>query len=252
MQKFIACVIDWNEKRGAESITKIQELCDCPGFVISEYNHETVLLNKAIERCQNDYLWFLTSDLEIMYPETPHLMVEWMEAHPEVGAMIPNREGERHVGGFSPYKKYLEDGTALMYRMSVGSSYDEEFVFTGWSDLDFGGAIEQAGYEIWVDPRTCVNKHPTPYGSWTSFRGAYNARNRILLEAKWCWAGPDKWQGVNDWNENNPTRRIPTIYELAFWDEQTLTRFAESVCMEHPQILFKDGQGTGNEGWTRE
>lgn len=250
MQKFQACVIDWNEKRGAEHLTKIQLMCDCPGFVISEYNHETVLLNKALDRCQSDYLWFLTSDLEIMYPETPHLMVEWMENHPEIGAMIPNREGERHVGGFSPYKKYLEDGTALMLKMSVGARYDEEFLFTGWSDIDLGGTIERLGYEVWVDPRTCVLKHPTPYGSWSAFRSAYNARNRLLLEAKWYWSqSVGGWGGIEDWNASFPSRRIPTIYELAFWDEQRLMRFATSVNMEHSQILIKDGQDSGNTDW---
>lgn len=251
MPTFTACVIDWDANRGRDFAFDIETKCGCPVIIISDYNHETVLLNRAIDICEHkfEYLWFLTSDLEIMYPETPHLMIDYMQRNPEVGAMMPNREGERYVGGHGPYKKYLEDGTALMYRMSVGARYDEELLFTGWSDLDFGGEIEKAGYEIWVDPRTCVNKHPTPYGSWSAFRIAYNARNRLILEAKWYWCGRGKWAGVESWNVNNPERRIPTVFELAFWDEQRLERFAKSVNMEHPQILIKDGQDSGNINW---
>lgn len=249
MRNFQACNLDWDQKRGQGYLEAVMEKCECDGFVISEFDHETVLLNKAIELCNRKYLWFLTTDLDIMYPDTPYLMVEWMEAHPEVGAMIPNRQGERFVGGRMPYKKYLEDNTAMMYRMSVGARFDEEFFLTGWSDLDFGESIEAAGFEVWVDPRTCVNKHPTLYGSWPTFRSAYNARNRLLLEAKWYWCGIENWKGVDVWNAANPDRRIPTIYELAFWGEQTLIKFAESVNHEHPQILIKDGQDSGNTDW---
>lgn len=244
-------IFHWNNQIALDYVDYIKQECDLDALVISMIDHETRVLNYGLDQCEGyDYAWLLTPDLIISYPETPYQMAEWLDEHPDVAVLIPNREGEpRNFGGFEPYDKYLADGTAMIFRLSIGIRFDEEFIFTGWSDLDFGNEVEYQGYKVQVDPRTSVIKRATPYGSWSSFRAAYNARNRLLLEAKWHWAGRDGWRGVENWNEQNPERKIPSMFELAWYSETRLDKFAEGVNMEHPQILIKDGQDSGNVDW---
>jgi hypothetical protein len=249
--KVEAWVISWNEKEAQEYAEHIENFCDVPIAILSERNHETILLNIAILACRADYIWFLKPDIDLIFPDTVFLMAKWMDEHPDVGVLCPNREGEPHyVGGRWPFDKYLADNTAILYRKSVGARFDPEFFFTGWSDLDFGEEVRYRGFRVQVDPRTSVLKHPTPYGSWSSFRRAYNARNRLLLEAKWWWVGRENWQGIDHYNKKAPPEvRIPTMFELAWWSEDRLNAFADSVNHEHPQILLDAGMGAGNEKW---
>ncbi len=245
-------VFYWDNDIALGYLDQLEDRFRVPGFVISDFAHETVLLNRAIDFCEADFLWMLTPDVVVPYDDTLDKILEVMD-NPKVGAVLPNRQNDIGVGGNVPYKKYLGDGTALLLRMSIKARYDEEFIFTGWSDLDIGNEIERLGYEVWVDPRTAVHKKETAYGSWSSFREAYNARNRLLLEAKWHWVGYDDWRGISFYNLNCArNRRIPTEFELAWWSGEEHDRFAKSVYMEQPWILLKDNQGTGNEEWTFE
>ncbi len=246
MKDISAVVIHWDKKLAAEYCEHVFEFCGVTASPISMFGHEVDLLNWAIETCREKYLWFLTPDVELLYKDTAELLVETLNENSQVGVVLPNRQDDRYLMGYTPYRKYLADGTAMLYRMEVGAKFDEDFIFTGWNDLDFGLEVEDRSYEVWVDPRTAVKKSETAYGSWSSFRSAYNARNRILLEAKWCWA-TGIWQGVQHYNDNcEKNKRIPTEYELAWWSDERLVAFTASVNHEHPQII--DG-GCGNEEW---
>ncbi|MBD3260192.1 MAG: hypothetical protein GF334_00680 [Candidatus Altiarchaeales archaeon] len=248
--KIQGVVPDWNN--GAkEYAAKISDFCDIDVFTVPGFDHEPNVLNKAIDQCEADYLWFLHVDDEILYPETAHELAEFLDANPTVGVTCPNREGEPR-GFRQPFKWYLADNTCVMYRKSVGVQFDSDFVFTGWNDLDFGESVINAGYDVAIYGLLSVLKHPTPYGSWSSFRNAYNARNRLLLEAKWWWIGIDFWQGVDYYNQHQATKttKIPTMFELAWWSEDKLTKFAESVDMEHPQIYIRNDQQPGNADWS--
>jgi hypothetical protein len=251
-----AAIISWDAEKARQfNIDLIVRFPVLQGntLTVSGFDHEVKLLNYAIEYLADsaDYIWFLTPDLEFIYEDTVDTMVAWMDKHPDVGVLCPNREGEpRFFAGRIPYDKYLQDNTAIVYRTSVGARFDPEFIFTGWNDLDFGEEVMHRGYKVQIEPRVSVRKHPTKYGSWSAFRRAYNARNRLLLEAKWYWVGRGDWAGVDAYNRRcKPDCRIPTMFELAWWPEDVLNRFADSVNHEQPRILLKDGQGTGNENW---
>lgn len=246
---FQTFVFHWNIDRSYQLANYYRDRLEVNPIQIIEKDHETKILNHALDLCELDYAYFVT-DEEIIYPETVRWMAEWLDEHPDVGLIRPNIEGEpRNFGGYEPYDKYLSDGTSIIIRKSTGVRFDEEFLFTGWSDLDIGEEMMHQGFKVQVDPRTSVLKQPTHYANFSTFRKGYNARNRLLLEAKWYWCGRDDWQGVDEWNKQNPIMAIPTIFELAWWSDQRLEDFAESVNMEHPQILIKDGQDSGNTDW---
>jgi hypothetical protein len=248
MTDVVAAVFGWGDC--SQYVEFVKDRFHIDAIHVQKLDHEPRVLNHALSTISCRYIWILTPDVELYDPRTLNSLKEVLDGDDEIGVVAPNRERDPLVGGHTPYEKYLQDGTAILYRRSIGVLYDEEFIFTGWNDVDFGESIQAAGYKCYVDPRVAVAKTPTPYGSWTSFRGGYNARNRLLLEAKWWWV--NDWRGTKWFNETYPAQRIPTQFELAWWDEQRLTRFAESVNMEHPQILIKDGQNSGNVGWSWE
>jgi len=240
-----------NEEEARQFARHVQESCDVEAHIMCDLGHEPVVLNRIIDLCQSEFVWFLTPDVELIYPETPHIMAEWMKDHPTVGVLCPNREGEApYTGGRWPFDKYLADNTAILYRKSVGAYFDPDFIFAGWNDLDFGNEVEYRGFTVQVDPRISVKKIFTAYGSWSSFRNAYNARNRLVLEAKWYWVGRDKWQGVDAYNRNCALEeRIPGMFELSWWAEERLNAFTASVDHEHPQIRLTGGDDPGNLKW---
>jgi len=239
----------WGDQKTVEFINKIEKMCQVEVKAGNGFDHEPVILNKMIDRCEAKYLWFLDIDDIIIYPETPYLLADYLDANPSVGVVMPDVSSEK-PNWRQPENWYLRDGTCMMYRMECGAKFDTDFVFTGWNDLDFGEEVIWRGYEVHLPHNVSVNKGATSYGSWSNFRQAYNARNRLLLEAKWYWVGRGNWLGIDAYNiACDPLKRIPTMFELAWWSEEYLLKFAHSVNMEHPYILLKDGQGTGNETW---
>jgi len=247
----------WVQSQDEEEATRfsefVQDFCGVPAHPICDLDHESNVLNKAIALCKTDFIWLLTPDVELLFPETPRIMADWLKEHPEVGVLCPNREGEApYTGGRWPYNKYLADNTAILYRRSVGARFDPDFIFAGWSDLDFGEEVKWRGYKVQVETRVSVRKKFTAYGSWSSFRSAVNARNRLVLEAKWYWVGRDRWHGVQHYNQDCrvlPDRRIPGMFELSWWSEDRLNAFTKSVDHEHPQIRLRGGDDPGNLNW---
>lgn len=268
--KVQAAILHWDKNQAKAYAQYIQHDFRIETFLITGKDHETILCNQAIDQCKAEFLWFLTPDIKLPHPGVLDSILDVMTIKPEIGVVLPNRQNDIGVGGKEPYKKVLENGTAQLYRMSVGARFDKEFIFTGWNDLDFGNEVERRGYEVWVDPRTAV-EHFTAYGSWSAFRNAYDARNRLLLEAKWywpeAWAGSltdgqhwpqvemqeRNWRGLETYNQTcAPNRRIPTIFELAWWSTEKLQAFVASVEMEHPYILVAHNGLSGNTDWTFE
>lgn len=245
-------VLSWADDAEAYA-GRIEKLCRIKCSVLKMYADETSVLNTALSMCASPYCWLLTNE-QVTYPETPHVMVEWMQGHDDVGVMCPNREGEPPgTPRALPYRKYLADNTAIMVRRSVGARFDDDFKFTGWSDLDYGLEVEWRGYAVQIETRVSVIKGMTPYGSWSSYRRAINAANRLLLEAKWYWVGRKAWRSHAYYNRyqahilNLP--RIPTIYELCCLSNDELDAFCDSVNHEHPQIQKGIDGRAGNEDW---
>jgi len=246
-----AWVQSQDREEAEEFARHVESFCNVQTYVMCDLDHEPNVLNQCIDYCQSEFLWFLTPDVELIYPDTPRLMADWMKDHPTVGVLCPNREGEPpYTGGRWPFCKYLADNTAILYRTCVGARFDPEFIFAGWNDLDFGNEVVWRGYKVQVDPRISVKKRFTPYGEWSGFRRAVNARNRLVLEAKWYWGFRDKWQGVEHYNEKcPPEKRIPSMFELSWWSEERLNALTESVDHEHPQIRLRGGDDPGNLEW---
>jgi hypothetical protein len=257
MSKVEAVIISWDRDKAHAMAEDVKALFAIQSHIVCDQDHETALLNRGLDLASKaEYVWFLDPGLEFVHGDVLRLMVDWLDARPKVGLMVPNREAEPANDALKPFTHYLADGSAFLYRNSVQARFDEEFIFTGWSDLDFGESVRDLGYVIQVDPRRSIHKRWTAYGDWSSFRRAYDARNRLLLEAKWYWSVDPShgilvrdWRGVEDWNERHPERRIPTMFEMAWWGELAQNAFAESVYMEHPQILTVEGKGSGNENW---
>jgi DNA-binding Lrp family transcriptional regulator len=250
-----AAIFHWDEDKAKKYAKYVRNVTGVDTFLITDKDHETVLLNQAIDICEAPYLWFLTPDVALPYMDILDRLLQVMQEFPRVGVVLPNRQNDVGVGGLAPYKKYLADGTAMLYRVDCTISkqvwFDEEFIFTGWNDLDFGSTVEAAGYEVWVDPRTAVHKKETAYGSFSWFRMAYNIANRLHFEAKWYWY-EGEWPGLWIYNQFCPrNKRIPTAFDLAWWPEEKLKAFVGSIIeMEHPQILIKDGGHSGNIDWS--
>lgn len=244
-----AFVQTWREDADVYA-EQVSRLCGVPVRILHMYDHESKVINQALEQCEALYCWILSGGREeIVYPQTAQIMAEWMEGHPKIAVMLPNREGERPHG--QPYRKYLADSTAMMVRVAAGLRWDNELEFSGWGDLDFGLEVEYRGYEVWVETRISVIKDATNYGRWSSYRKAVGARNRLLLEAKWYWVGRAMWSGLTFYNETQarPGQHIPTIYELCCWSNDELDAFCDSVDHEHPIIRLQDGDNPGNRDW---
>jgi len=249
--KVVAVVADWGDGFAQLHASKISDFCGIEAIAVRGYDHEPVVLNRMIEEADGDYVWFTDIDDTIIYPDTAHVLATFLDRYPQVGIACPHRSSEPR-GANQPYVWYLEDNTCAMYRKSVGAKFDPDFIFTGWNDLDFGEEVKHLGFQVVKYGLISVQKSHTPYGDWSNFRSAYNARNRLLLEAKWYWVGRAKWQGVDHYNELQAEhgKEIPTMFELAWWSEDKLNRFAASIDMEHPQIYELADKGPGNEEWS--
>ena len=124
-------VPDW-DNGATEYAKKIALFCGLQHIlVVRGFDHEPIVLNKMIDQCTTDYLWILTDD-QIINPKTPYLLAEYLDRNPEVGVVVPDREEEPPR---TPEQWYLADNTAIMYRVSVGARFDEEFFFRYFNHL---------------------------------------------------------------------------------------------------------------------
>lgn len=237
-------VLGWDKKAVVRQCQQAAQLIgdDKRVFWLCRHDHEAAVQNEALDRCRAKYWHMLHTDVQIPHTEYLRVMYEYMEEHPKVGLIRPNREGEAAQMHLSPYPKYW-DGIAPLYRMEVGAWFDEEFIFTSYQDLDFGYEVEYRGYEVLVDPRVSVNHPRTAYASKPSFYFAYCARNHLLLDVKWQRVGRAGWKGVEWYNEQVwEAGRIPTMFELASYSQDELKLFTDSVESELYEFIG---------GWSR-
>src|SRR5574337_814716 len=99
------------------------------------------------------YICIADSDVSFEHPETIPKMYEFISTHPEAGSIRPWRQGEIAIPYAGVEPKYVEDSTAMMWRLNVGDYWDEEFSFTGWVDLDWGLKLEKLGLVNYNDRR---------------------------------------------------------------------------------------------------
>jgi len=240
-------VLGWDKAAAVKQCERAAKLVGDDRRVhwLCRYDHEPAVQNYALEHCHSKYWHFLHTDVQIPHPHYLEEMYEYMEAHPGVGLIRPNREGERCNMAAHPHRKYW-DGIAPLYRMSVGARFDEDFIFTQSQDLDFGYEVDYLGYQVLVDPRVSVNHSWTAYGAKPPFYFGYAARNHLLLDVKWRKVGRKDWKGLEWYNgQVSLGERIPTMFELAGYSREQLQMFSDSVETE----MWEFKKDTGNLTW---
>ena len=240
-------ILGWDKEAAVKQCELAAKLVGDAGRVhwLCMYDHEAKVQNVSLDRCKAKYWHMLHTDVQIPHFEYLQVMYDYMEAHPEVGLIRPNREGEPIQMHIQPLPKYW-DGIAPLYRMSVGAQFDEDFIFTQYQDLDFGYEVAHRGYQVLADHRVSVNHPWTAYGSKSPYYWAYAARNHLLLDVKWRKVGRDNWQGVERYNGQVPLEeRIPTMFELAGYFREQLKAFSDSVETE----MWEFKKDTRNLGW---
>jgi hypothetical protein len=212
--------------------------------------------NRMIESSERlGFRFILVTDTDVEFPhqETIPKMYEWLRDNDKAGSIRPWRNGEpAQSAHYPPDKKYVEDGTAMMWRLRTGMYYDEEFLFTGWLDLDAGNELEHLGYTNYSDRRWPVLHDRAGSNSHvhSSFLNAAKKRNKLILDFKWYLVGRDRWEGADRYNASvSVERRIPTINQLAAYSNVQQDIFGQSISPEHHQIWVKDGHENPNLVW---
>jgi hypothetical protein len=212
--------------------------------------------NRVIRISENEGFRFILvadSDVEFIYDETIPKMYEWMRDTGKAGSVRPWRKGEPAQSAHYPLEvKYVEDGTALMWRLKTGMYYDEEFKFTGWSDLDAGNELEYLGYLNYNDRRYPVMHDMTGSNSHSksSCLNALKKRNKLILDIKWHKIGRANWLGVEEYNRGvDVEERIPTVNQIVAYSNERQEMFGQSISPEHHQIWVKDHRENPNLVW---
>jgi len=136
--------------------------------------------------------------------------------------------------------------------LNMGIWFDEELLFTGWSDIDFGSEIEHAGFKNYNDRRYPVrhNLERSVAHSASTFLEAMKKRNKLIVDYKWWKCGRDNWLGVEAYNATLPIEeRIPSMNMVAAMSDERQALFADSIHPEHAQIFLKDGEVMPNLTW---
>jgi len=259
MQDVEAWVYSWDRLANGRMAKALQERCGVERVsTLCMKDHEPVVLNYALDHATASFVLIMHAGIKIVHDEFVEVMRDFLLRNPKAGLISPNREGEaRHEGGVP--RPWWYDGTAGLFRRCE-IRFDEDFIFSQWNDVDVGLAYQAAGYTVWRDPRVSVDYRFRPFGERSAFYHAYAARNKLLLDSKWHRWGMGGWDGVDAYNESvAEERRIPTMYDLAWYGEEELRLFAESVegelawilpgdnpnlVWENPVVLGKDGAGT--------
>lgn len=223
--------------------------------VCDKTNHESVTLNKIIRGARDrgfKYLALADADIRYDHEQTIRLMRDYLESHPASGVIRPWCQGENAGSNHDVTEKYIEDGTGWVFRLDMGGwtpTFDEEFLGTGWSDMDIGMEIAHRGFKTMHDRRYPVF-HKAGGTTKNPFITAVGKRNKLILDFKWHKVGRDRWQGVEWYNSTVPDdEKIPTFFELMSWRTDDLERFQQSISPEHAQIFKKDVRENPNLIW---
>ena len=243
-----AGVYSWDERANEVMARTLRERCGIEKVATLYMKaHEPQVLNAMLDRATADYVLIMHAGIEIMHDNFAQVMYDFMEETPDAGIISPNREGEPRQGGVPGHWWY--DGTAGLFRR-CDIRFDTDFVFSQWADLDVGLEYQHQGFTVWRDPRISVRYDFRPFGSRSAFYHSYAARNKLLLDTKWYGVGREEWRGVDVYNAGVPPEgQIPSIFDLAWYGEEELKVFADSVELELHWILTGAGRENSNLAW---
>jgi hypothetical protein len=258
MDDLIVWVMGWN-KVGNEhlahrlrtwgEVPHVETYCNYGAGEAQNYNYAI----RTSEAQGYGYILIVDADVEFIHPETIPEMYKWLTENPKAGSIRPWRKGEAAQSAhYPPPVKYVDDGTAMMWRLRTGMYYDEEFQFTGWSDLDAGLELEHLGYLNYNDRRYPVMHDMTGSNSHvhSSALNALKKRNKLILDFKWFKVGREKWQGVEAYNDSVTVEyQIPTVNQIIAMPNESQEIFGQSISPEHHQIWVKDSHEDPNLVW---
>lgn len=256
----LACwIMGWNEAGNERLAERLRGWGNVPNvftrccFYMSEAQNYDYVMRWSE---QNDFHYILVadSDIEFLHRETIPKMYEWLSSNKDAGSIRPWRKGEpAQPSQYPPDVKYIEDGSALMWRLNTGAYYDQEYAFTAWGDMDFGEELEYRGFKNYSDRRYPVMHDMTGSNSHgrSSALNALKKRNKLIYDFKWWLIGRDKWQGVEAYNATVPIeKRIPTVNQIIAYSDEDQELFQSQVSVEHHRIWMKDSRKNPNlETW---
>jgi len=259
MNDLATWVMGWNEVGNEHLAEKLRNWGGVPNvFTYTNYaGSEAENGNHAFKWSEeHGFKYILTTDADVdfIHRETIPKLYEFITSNyaPKIGSVRPWRKGEpAQSAHYPPEKKYVEDGTGVMWRL-IGAYYDAEFLYTGWIDLDLGEEYSYRGWEHYNDRRYPVMHDMTGSNSHnrSSLLNAAKKRNKLILDYKWYMCGRDKWQGVEAFNVTLPVeKRVPTINQLVCYSNEEQEQFAQSISPEHHQIWVKDHHENPNLVW---
>ena len=220
-------------------VPNVDTHCD---FTKHEPDNYNVCIKESIARGFK-YAQFIDSDVEVPHRETILALYNFIASTSDAGSVRPWRSGETPMPYQVPSPWYVDDNTAMMFRLDIGVFFDEEFLFTGWSDLDFGSEIEFRGYKNYNDRRWPVmhNLARSRGHTKSTCLQAMKKRNKLIVDYKWWWCGRENWRGVESFNSTIPVeKRIPTMQQIVSMSNEDQHTLAESIDPEHTQIYRKD------------
>jgi hypothetical protein len=258
MDDLAVWIIGWNEKGNEQLAERLRNWGGVPHvFTYTNYAEgESTNYNRCIRWSEENgfkYMMALDADVEVRYSETIPEMYKFLIITEKAGSIRPWRKGEEaQVSSYPPEEKYIEDGTALMWRINTGIYWSEELPYTGWQDLEFGCEMTYHGYKHYNDRRYPVyhNMAGSNAHSVSSILQAIKKRNKLIHDVKWYAVGRGNWQGVEAYNASVPLeKRIPTVNQLMCYSNEDQERFQQSISPEHHQIWVKDNHANPNLCW---
>lgn len=168
--------------------------------------------NVAIEVARGKYLFFVNNDTEF-HPFNIAPMVKLLEDNPKIGAVCPKIRfayNGQHIQymGYTPlhpitlrnhaigynepdtgqYEKarstpYLH-GAAMMVRRQTIETVGMMPVcyFLYYEELDWSVMLRRAGYQLWVEPQSCIyHKESQSTGQDSKLKTYYITRNRLIF-----------------------------------------------------------------------
>jgi hypothetical protein len=259
MEDLAIYIMDWDE----EGIAAMKEQFMGWGYpnIFSRCDrtkHETENMNLThLAAAEAGFKYYHMANADVVYnhQETIPALYDYIKERPDVGAIHPWVQGEEPLPHAVPYDAYLQDATGITLRLNMNGwvpVYDEEYLGTGWSDLDLGEEILYRGFRILNDRRWPVrhNMGNTKRRDEKSFLKALERRSRLILSAKWWWVGRADWKGAEAYNATVPVeKQIPSMNLLMNYTDTELETFWRSIHPEHPQIRRQSNTIDHNDYW---
>lgn len=203
MNDLVVYVTGWGDNESLArkirdfGVPHVFTFCDRYHGESENYNH----CFREAEANGFNFILITDSDVDFRCSQTIPEMYKSISEHGDWGSIRPWRQGEHAIPSGHVFEKYMEDGTAAIWRLRVAYC-DEEFLFTGWMDYDLGNEMQYHGYKNMNDRRYPVlhDMRGSNAHSRSPILQALKKRNKLILDNKWWVVGRRDWRGVEAYN----------------------------------------------------